>query len=397
MRTAILGINANLIHSHNQDKIISYLKKRLYEIGEDVSLISYFNNNYDMLKNILNEKYNLVFCIGSEQTIFNFNIKENIGKIVGDKLEKSVPCENLLKKYCQTNNITFSSTEEMETQIPTKAIPLCDEHYSNNGFMYKYNDTYIIFLPSNIDFLKPNYDNYILPLISDISTNKCESLTIRCYGILEKDIRNLISDEFANPDIKIQIFNERLDNAIYIRYQSNYASSAQDALSSICTKLNKFIYSTEDTTLYETARYLLGLHKKHIAIAETLTMGNVSRMLCDGEGDILSDTYLFANFDAIIKRLGIDKNIVDNYGKYSVNTVYELDNLLLEKSSADIAMFILGDINSDICYIAIGDLDGIHVYKNKIMYKNDELIDNISDTALFYLIKKLRQNDLQFR
>lgn len=397
MRTAIIGINSNLIHSHEQDKMISYLKKRLYEIGEDVSLISYFSNNYDMIKNINNEKFDLVFYIGSEQTIFNYNIKENISKLIGEKLVKNISCENSLKKYCSNHNVPFSSTEEMEILVPSNSIPLCMDEYPNNGFMFKHDNTYIIFLPSNYEFMTINFQNYILPLIRDISTGRFECLTIRCYGILEKDIRSILSEELLNTNLKIQIFNERLDNIIYIRYNSEHYQNAQDTLASICTKLNRYIYSTEDTTLYQTAKYLLNLHKKHLAIAETLTFGNITRKICESDDAIVSNTYLFNNFDDIKRTLGLDENIINNYGKYSVNTVYELNNLLLEKSNADIAIFVLGNINIDTCYIAIGDLDGIHVYKNKIIYKNDDIIDNISDTALFYLIKKLRQNDLQFR
>ena len=69
---------------------------------------------------------------------------------------------------------------------------------------------------------------------------------------------------------------------------------------------------------------------------------------------------------------------------------------MLELSNADISVFVLGDTaESDICYMAIGDVDGIHVYKNKINDKSDNLIENISKTAIFYLIKKLKRNDLQ--
>ena len=87
---------------------------------------------------------------------------------------------------------------------------------------------------------------------------------------------------------------------------------------------------------------------------------------------------------------------MSDYGKYSVNTVYELANAMLETKTGDLVLFVLGDKNSDICYMAIGDFDGIHVYKNKINIKNLNLIGNLSKTALFYLIKKLKQNDLCF-
>jgi len=74
----------------------------------------------------------------------------------------------------------------------------------------------------------------------------------------------------------------------------------------------------------------------------------------------------------------------------------ELDNLLIQKTVADIAIFVLGDINDDMCYVAIGDLDGIHVYKNKINHNDTSLIDTLSETTMFYLIKKLKQNDYKF-
>ena len=95
-------------------------------------------------------------------------------------------------------------------------------------------------------------------------------------------------------------------------------------------------------------------------------------------------------------KLSIDKNIIDSYGEYSVNTIYELSNSLLEHSTADIVVFTLGDKNHDICYMCIGDIDGIHVYKNKINIKDDNMVINLTKTAIFYLIRKLKQNNLQF-
>ena len=99
----------------------------------------------------------------------------------------------------------------------------------------------------------------------------------------------------------------------------------------------------------------------------------------------------------MINELKCERKIINEYGKYSVNTVYELSNLLLEKCSTDIVLYILGDKDeSEYCYIAIGDFDGIHVYKNKINNSNIILNDTLSKTAVFYLIKKLKQNSLQF-
>jgi hypothetical protein len=98
----------------------------------------------------------------------------------------------------------------------------------------------------------------------------------------------------------------------------------------------------------------------------------------------------------MINDLKIDSKVIDQFGKYSVNTVYELANALLEKQSSDNVIFVLADKSADYCYIAVGDFDGIHVYKNKLNINQGNYIDTISKTATFYLIKKLKQNSLQF-
>ena len=98
----------------------------------------------------------------------------------------------------------------------------------------------------------------------------------------------------------------------------------------------------------------------------------------------------------MINQLNIDKRIIDQFGKYSVNTVYELANAILSKKTTDDVVFVLGNKEENICYMAIGDIDGIHVYKNKVNYNDKSSIETISKTSIFYLIKKLKQNSLQF-
>ena len=51
---------------------------------------------------------------------------------------------------------------------------------------------------------------------------------------------------------------------------------------------------------------------------------------------------------------------------------------------------------SKLCYIAVGNADGIHVYKNTLFGNREQVIDSLTQTAFFYLIKNIKQNDLFF-
>jgi nicotinamide-nucleotide amidase len=397
MKIALIGINPNLANNKLQEEIIDYIKFNIIRMGGQVSLLSYFNNTFDNLKNTMSDNYDLIFYIGSDSSIYNYNIKENLSKIIGKKPTINLNIETTLKKYCQSYSLEYGTSEELMTQIPSDSIPLCNSSYYDNGFIYKQLNTYIVFLPGDISFIKSIYDPYISPILSDIIVDGRECVTLRVYGILEKDIRNLISEEMSNNNFSIQIQGNRLDNAIYIRYSSVYSDSSQNVVAEICSKLSKFIYATDDTSLYDTVVNLLKIQKKTLVLAETLTHGKITNTLANIDAGVINQGRIYGSFDAIASSLKLEPRVVGQFGKYSVNTVYELDNLLLQSSSADIAVFILGDISCDVCYIAIGDIDGIHVYKNKIIAFDNTLIDTLSDTTMFYLIKKLRQNDLQFR
>ncbi len=75
---------------------------------------------------------------------------------------------------------------------------------------------------------------------------------------------------------------------------------------------------------------------------------------------------------------------------------------ILEQTGSDYVLCTLGEqiTNSDkahsTVFIAVGDQDGIHVYKNNFIGSKEQLIQSISQTGLFYLIKNIKQKGLLF-
>ena len=399
MKIAIVGINNSLIDLTSQNEVIDFVKFNINKQGKSPSLISYFSNNIDNLRYTMQQGYDILFVIGTDSIIFNHNLKDNLSRIFSVKLEKNTTCESMLMEYCSSRQIVYSSQEEMQTEFPINSQVICKQDYFNNGFTYKYNSTLIVMLPADIDFVKEIYQTNIMPFICGNNTDNelYETMTIRCYGLLQKVLKTLIADELNNSKIDINIVSKRLDNAIHIKFKNNDISSVQPIIADICSKLSKLIYATEDTSLYETAVNLLTIQNKKVVIAETITSGNITRNILKQGYNVVEKGISVTSFDTIAKQLKLNERVVNQFGKYSVNTVYELDNLLLEQSTAEISIMVLGSMDNDTCYMAIGDIDGIHVYKNKIQSIDNSTIEMLSETTMFYLIKKLRQNDLQFR
>ena len=397
MKIGCIALNSNLINCDKQISIIKYLSNNLYEIGENISLISYFDNSLEKLRNVCNEKPDMLFVIGTDDVIYNHNIKDNLSRISGEKLETNQNALMSLKKYCQKYNMNFSMQEEMEVMLPTNSIALTHEDAYSCGFVSKSGSTYMIFLPSDIEFVVYNYRENILPLINDLVSTTCKTQVIKVFGILEKDIKNFISEYYGIDGLNITIVGDGLDNTIFIRAHSSLNEiKCRDVISNIISKLNKFIYSLENVSIYKMAVDMLKIQHKTITIGETITYGNITNRIAEIDSSVINSSSIYTSFEKIKFDLSIDNQTIKDYGEYSVNLVYECANSMLSKNSGDIALFVLGNNLMDTCFMAVGDLDGIHVYKNKINIKNSDLQENLSKTAMFYLIKKLKQNDLCF-
>ena len=273
--------------------------------------------------------------------------------------------------------------------------------------MFTANKTFC-FLPNNLDFVKEVYESTLLSYFVKEVRAVYQTTTIKTFGIAEKDIIYLLQDLFNNKyKIFVSTYPKNLEVEISIRYNKNLDRNILQAfVARIYDKLKKYIYANEDTSIYKNAFDLLKLSNKRLAISESITNGNIINNFLTSTKDadqILSKGIVLTNVESAIKNLGINKAIINKSGFVSVDTAYEMATNLLNGSENDVVVVTCGEwigeytsANQLVCYIAVGDIDGIHVYKNTYSGEYSAIIDNISKSAMFYLIKKIKQNGLFF-
>ena len=147
------------------------------------------------------------------------------------------------------------------------------------------------------------------------------------------------------------------------------------------------------------------ISNRKLSIAETMTGGNISSTLikqCPKLTNLIKENIVCINDNSLISRLKVSPTILNQYGRVSVEVAYEMAAGLLE-TSGDLVLVTCGDIDYEdndkvgkLCYIAVGDTDGIHVYKNVLYGTREQVIDSLTQTAFYYLIKNIKQNDLFF-
>lgn len=408
MKVSIITISNEILIGKKYDNIAMYLAKKLMMSGVTIKKnVVIQNNPVQIIETIESIEENDIIIIGDTTSIRNANIKKSISNYYNQEIVLNNEFANVVKNYYFKNNMPVMLEDENEFYVPQDAKIIKNEYGSLQGFYILNPKKNIYFLPCDFESIKKIYYTNFLPIISKNLDIVYESNIIKTFGICEEDILSILADIIKNKyKILITTFPKNLEVEILVRYNNQTDSVViQNFMQTIYERLSKYIYADEDIKLENRAFELLKIYNKTLAIAETVSQGKITNSFISnnlGSIDYLKESVIPISKNSKINRLKVSESIINNYTEKSVELAYEMAAGLLETSGADVVLVNTGDIkefnddsNTKTCFIAVGDIDGIHVYKNTFTGSKEQIIDGITKTSFFYLIKKLKQNDLQ--
>jgi len=407
MKVSCININSNILIGKEQDKVCEFLSRKLLDCGITFNKKITIHSSPEQIKDALGYiQDNFVFLIGDKSSVKNYSIKTVLSRFFGASLIQNQEASNFINSFYNKHNLTPPIECQNDFYIPSGADILKSSSTADLGFLINVVDKTYCFLPNNLSAVEDIFTNFLMPYLVKEVRAVFQTTTIKTFGISEKDVIFLLQDLFNNKyKIFITTFPDNLEVTISIRYNKNLDRTVLQAfIARVYDKLKKYIYSNEDMSIYQMAYDLLKLPNKKLCIAETLTNGNIIKKFLSANNDAgqyLSKGVVTPNVDNLINNLGVNKAIINKNGFVSVDTAYEMAASMLSENQEDIVVATCGEwqglhtsANQLICYIAVGDIDGIHVYKNTYSGEYSAIIDNISKSTMFYLIKKLKQNGL---
>lgn len=225
----------------------------------------------------------------------------------------------------------------------------------------------------------------------------------RCFGVTKNEVKTLLAPFIQdNQGVYISIEGEQLLVDIILQADDKN-SFFYEVSHEVYEKFNKFIYSESNISLEETTFELLKINNLKLAVAESITGGEIISSLIkknQGASNVIIEGLVVYSNDAKMQRLEVSKEILDRYTSVSLETTYEMAKGLLKNTSADVVISTTGYASSKsqkeeagLVFIGIGNKKRIDIFKNKFSGTRQEIIETASKATLFYLIKKLRQND----
>lgn len=358
-------------------------------INKKLVFPSYQPDLYDILKNE-SDCVNILI-VDNEMA----RVNEVMCQLANDTLQENSNIKQAITDYYKFRNIPMEKWVSAQWNIPAHARAVICENSPYQGYILKCERE------DNIVLSLENYQTLFNVVIDNVWISSAKCNIFKTFGLSEENIKTLIGQYLRNKDgIKINFMFDGLECDIIIKGKKQ--EKLDEYTKNIFDKLQKFIYAETDMDIYSIAYKILESNNLTISFAESVTGGNLVGNFVKfnkGASNVLKQSFVTYSDSAKMEYLGVSDTTLKDKGAVSVETAYEMAVGLLKKG-CDIAVATTGyagEESNGESFIAIGDKNEIHVYKNVFCMPREQAINNICKAANFYLIKKLRSNDFYFQ
>ncbi len=393
----------------NNDEVLKYLIQSLSKYNLTLTSASAILFSLQEFKNYISvTQNNLVFIKLSNDYLKNIELKKELCNCFNSFLVKNSACSFAIESYLRLHKgeITNSESFENECLIPDGAEPITSDLGFVQGFMLNYKNINFCFLPPTLVQVKDIVENKLTSLFAKLYKMPTEFISLKCFGITQEHLENCLA-VFKNNSIgaSINYSFKGLDCLLTIGYTNKTnVDELNDFVSHVCESISKYLYATEEITLEQMVVDLLKLTNKKCSLIENITNGQIYYRLAQtdtiGVKNSIKHNVVIQDVNQLFFLDSIDKNELSAKGINTVDSVYEIASSVLSDIAVDLTICSIGqyDSRSKIVnsFLAIGDRDGIHIYKNNFKGELKEVQEALVDNVYFYLIRKLKQNDLLF-
>lgn len=374
--------------SNNSAKILC---ENLYKMNFKIEDVAVYCNNFDYASiNFKNKDIYFLFMQKSNQTLNSY-----LANLSGCELKENETLRKVIEDYYNHNNLPLENKSELEWTIPENAICITNPNGKTQGYSIKIADATLFVLPNEVEEFKQIFNDCLLDYIERNFSQEYLSETYKTFGISEDNLYLILKEQIKNKDkVSISIFSRGLDNDVVVKAKTNN-EKFEEYRRLIFAKLERYIYSVNGMTLVENFERLITKNSIKISlIGDVSYLKLLSKLTPKFINAHINECQTLPNKNSKIK-YGIDLSVINQYGEVSSEVAYNLAINSLDLGS-DLIVVSLCELNGEnrgLTFIAIGNRQKIDIYKNVFCGTDDEILNNISSTVLFYVAKKVECRD----
>ena len=346
MKVGLITIGAELLNGTRTDTNASWIGQLVVSVGANINWHMTVNDSHKSILNSLNQipsDVKIVLCTGGLGPTHDDITASVLYKYFKDKPLFDEKYWSLLIDKFKARGIQIPEANKNQAMKPKIGKVIPNPIGSARGLHFKNNNFQLFSMPGVPSEMKVMMNDYILPIISEMSQTENYVKLIRTTGIMESALYEIMEPYLKNNnDVKLA-FLPRF-TGVDLRISSNKNEALVKFLDQILHLIDKYYYADDDIELEDVLGDAIINNKKTISTAESCTGGLISDRLTNTPN---SSSYFKGGIVAYsnsikIKLLNVNKETINKNGAVSKEVALEMAQGIRKNFNVDIGLSTTG-------------------------------------------------------
>jgi nicotinamide-nucleotide amidase len=352
VRAEILAVGTELLLGQIPNTNAQWMSERLAEAGVDVMRHEVVGDNLDRIADAMRaclQRAEVVIATGGLGPTGDDLTRDAVASVLGVGMIRHPEIEDLLREKFGSLGRDMPANNLRQADVPQDVRAILPGRGTAPGLVARVGEARLYAVPGVPEEMREMMEGTILPELRPLSGATIASRTIRCTGIGESRVAELIADIFdasRNPTIAYLASSGEVKIRVTAKAPTGDEAEAlaQPLVDEIVRRLGDVIFTTDDETLEAAVMRLLVDSGRRLACAESLTGGGVAERLTVAPGASKSFVGSAVVYTPEAKRaiLGVREETIEQSGVVSEACAREMAAGARRAFEVDVAVSLTG-------------------------------------------------------
>ena len=337
--------------------------------------------------------------------------KHTLCELFQTELVMHEPSYLRVKAFFESRGLPFLKVNEQQALVPASCTVLENMVGTANGMLFERDGHICVSLPGVPFEMQYLMEHEVVPRIQQkFELPKIVHRTILTQGVGESFIADLLTDwenSLAVEDIRLAYLPSpgmvKLRMSIYGGAEESVLKERiQRKEAELHAIIGEYIFGYEKETLQSVLVHHLKTKGKTVSFAESCTGGMMAQKITDvsGASEVFQSCWVVYHESSKAKELGVDENVISNFGVVSEEVAAALAEGARVKSGSDFALSSTGWAGPEggdekhgvgTIFVALSSEKGTIVKKLKFGKNRTRNREMATDAAFMLLIKEIQK------
>lgn len=349
----VIAVGSELLTPTKTDTNSLWLTEKLNEIGIEVKLKTIVGDDEMRLEEAIRDavkRSDVVITTGGLGPTADDITRQVSARSIGRELVYMEELENDLRERFRHWGREMPEINKRQAFVIENSKILPNPNGSAVGMSVRLNGKFLVVLPGPPRELKPMFEDYVLPELSEFAGDIVfRKRILKVSGMGESAIDEAIAPVYSKyKNVQTSVLFNKSEVEIHLTAQAENEREADEINAElaerIVEKLGIAVFSTEGEEMEEVVGRLLAENKKTLSVAESCTGGLIGERLTEVSGSsayFIEGVVAYAN-EAKIRTLNVAPELIEKHGAVSKEVAEAMANGMRERAGTDYSISVTG-------------------------------------------------------